>query len=555
MAVNACLAAGGGIVQFPPGNFKQLGPVTANVNDTAVYIQGSGRIATTIYYYGSGDSLRIYDSSNYSARVNFGGGLKGLTIDGTNTSGAATGLHMGDIFQYEVDFSVQNFTVTGSIGAHFDNEYYWTEQLHGDVFAVNCASHVVFDTGNTGTNSFARAHLTLWIDQSNANINGVVLQNGAVIYDGAIGIFGNFTSSSTPLTGTPAVLTLHRHRRAKRRQLLGHAGYQPEHRRRVPVRYSCAADDRVRRTGREPDPGRVRVAGLRDLGELLRRVEHLHPAGARGAVVHRVHPGRPDSVPGPGDRPVPGDQRVAGVHAGLHGAGRNGGMFSVLGGDFFNITLSENATIEIDSTDDFSATAGVPQRLTVVLQQVRFPALPVHSHVAEQRQPHHRVSDDPVGVGGNVPQMSTAANAVDVYYLQTVNGATWYGTAVQASQVADTEQFQCLSGTRTFTNNTNAQNGDFQRHHERRTDGGRIDQLFLLSQNLRHHRAVEFIAHGLPDFRRYRQRTRPSSTWRMCCHLLRPQATLLRHGLPPFSRQQRSRRRSPQALTPASPCD
>ena len=117
-----------------------------------------GAWATTILYYGSGDCLRIYDNSTYGNRAKFGGGIVGITIDGANATGAATGLHVGDLLQYEVDLTVQNFKQAGSIGVHLDNNYYWTEQLFGRIYAQRCASHVVFDwTSGTATTSSGSA--------------------------------------------------------------------------------------------------------------------------------------------------------------------------------------------------------------------------------------------------------------------------------------------------------------------------------------------------------------------------------------------------------------
>ena len=196
-AVNACISAGGGVVQFPPGNFKQLATVTAAITTgnnnsngygTPVYIRGAGRWATQISYYGSGDCLRIYGTE-----YPYGGGITGLTIDGTNASAGAAGLHMGDIFQYEVDIAVQNFSGTGSIGVHFDNNYFWTEQLRGIIYAANCSTHVAFDcsvnSSGSATGSFDRAILDIYIDAS-AGQDGVSFRQNATytfVADGQAG--------------------------------------------------------------------------------------------------------------------------------------------------------------------------------------------------------------------------------------------------------------------------------------------------------------------------------------------------------------------------------
>ncbi|HTY27934.1 MAG TPA: glycosyl hydrolase family 28-related protein, partial [Mycobacterium sp.] len=212
-AVTAAINAGGGIVYLPEGTYKTTFTITANVTGVAVYIQGAGRWATTIAYYGSGDCLRIYDTTSVRTGAN-GGGVAGLTIDGTNSSASAAsaGLHMGDMFQYYVDFTVQNFAnFTGSIGAHFDNQYSWTEQMQGTIYAINCISHVVFDhasgAGASSTGSFDRLQITIFIDQANATYDGVVFQNGANTQDATLGIYGNFVPQSAAVTSAVLRIT------------------------------------------------------------------------------------------------------------------------------------------------------------------------------------------------------------------------------------------------------------------------------------------------------------------------------------------------------------
>ena len=171
---------------------------------TPVYIRGAGRWATTISYYGSGDCLRIYGTE-----YPYGGGITDLTIDGTNASAGAVGLHMGDIFRYEVGLAVTNFSGAGSIGAHFDNQYFWTEQLHGKIFTDNCTQQVVFDNSANvsggATGSFYRAVLDIFVNDV-GNQDCVAFRNSAVIADGNIGIYGN--SAKTAGTNTAAVLRM-----------------------------------------------------------------------------------------------------------------------------------------------------------------------------------------------------------------------------------------------------------------------------------------------------------------------------------------------------------
>lgn len=132
-----------GVVYIPAGTYTISSTLTCTT--VPVYFVGDGAWATTVSYTGSGDCFRIYDSSTYGTRSKFGGGIVGIAIDGAKATGAATGLHVGDLLQYEVDLTVRNFQQGASIGVHFDNQYYWTEQMFGRIYASSCTRHVVFD--------------------------------------------------------------------------------------------------------------------------------------------------------------------------------------------------------------------------------------------------------------------------------------------------------------------------------------------------------------------------------------------------------------------------
>ncbi len=208
-AVAAVGNAGGGVVYIPAGNYKVASTVTCTA--VPVYFVGDGAWATVISFTGTGDCFRIYDSSTYSSRTKFGGGVVGLTIDGSKAGAGSTGLHAGDLLQYEVDLTVQSFNGAGSIGVRFDNNYYWMEQLFGRIYAQNCASHVVFDwtssTSTTSSGSFERCDLDIYVDQWDASFDGVVFKNGAYITDGSMKIRGNFGSSKTAVSSAALRLT------------------------------------------------------------------------------------------------------------------------------------------------------------------------------------------------------------------------------------------------------------------------------------------------------------------------------------------------------------
>jgi hypothetical protein len=204
-------ASAGSVIYIPAGTYKISSTVTCTT--VPVYFVGDGAWASIIEFTGSGDCFRIYDDTTYNSRTKWSGGFIGITIDGSNASASAasTALHVGDLLQYELDLTVQNFGTSGSIGVHLDNNYYWTEQLYGRIYAQNCANHVVFDwtsgTASTSSGSFERCDLDVYIDQVGADFDGIVFQNGAFITNGSLKLRGNFGSSSSSVSSAALKLT------------------------------------------------------------------------------------------------------------------------------------------------------------------------------------------------------------------------------------------------------------------------------------------------------------------------------------------------------------
>jgi hypothetical protein len=206
-AINA-LPVTGGVVYLPAGTYQVSGTVTCTT--VPAYFLGDGAWATVLKFTGTGDCVRIYDPTTYGSRTRYAGGFCGITIDGTSAGAGSTGLHVGDLLQYEVDVTVQSFTGTGSIGVHFDNAYYWTEQLRGRIYVQYCTSHVVFDCSGsltTSSGSFERCDLDIYIDQLDAYYDGVVFRNGAFTGNGSLRIRGNFASYTSALSSAVLRLT------------------------------------------------------------------------------------------------------------------------------------------------------------------------------------------------------------------------------------------------------------------------------------------------------------------------------------------------------------
>jgi Pectate lyase superfamily protein len=203
-AITAAITAGGGVAYIPAGTYKTTSTITANLNGASVAIYADP--GAVIEYYGSGDCIRMYDSSSYTGwrGSDWRSGVYGfLSIDGANSSASAAsaGLHIGDILGVGVYCSVRNFSQhAGSIGVHFDNNYTWTEQLQGRVHVAANGTNVMFDnsanTSGSATGSFDRAIVDIFAE-SNGVGDGVTVNNGAILLDSRIGIYGNFSTSTT----------------------------------------------------------------------------------------------------------------------------------------------------------------------------------------------------------------------------------------------------------------------------------------------------------------------------------------------------------------------
>jgi Pectate lyase superfamily protein len=184
-----------GIATIPPGTYKIDGNLTAA---PPIVIAGAGKDQVTINFTGSGDCLRINTTgaeSGFARAI-----LTGFTIDGTDASAGASGLHMGDVYQSHLDIAINKFQGSGSKNFWFDNQYNYTEQTTGRIYARAGTANVVFDNSanpnGTADNSFDRTILDIFIDSDGVG-DGVVFQNGALMFDGRLGIYGNFTEGTS----------------------------------------------------------------------------------------------------------------------------------------------------------------------------------------------------------------------------------------------------------------------------------------------------------------------------------------------------------------------
>ena len=442
-----------GVVQLGPGVVKVNGPVTDP--GPQVFIRGAGKFATQLNYYGAGDCLRIHDpyvaatDYSYSGQA-YAGGIRDLTVDGTNATAGANGLHIGDVQEFQcLDVTVQNFPGAGSNGVLLDNAVSWCEKSHFRIMVFNCATAVTFTVSAYGYSSFSYGDYDLTI-YAQIGQNGIVFQNGAQLFGGMISIRGNFTNSSSVQSNY--VLTMASSATPATSPITG--SWPTIGMSRLDINVETGGG-----TGANT-PSTIFIGGntsiflcygcISFIGSFLGSNFNTQTnsnswqfTGYQGILYGDGNLSASGGISFIG--PVPYQQSLPSNSAGTIQA-------NPTYGDFFVTTLTQNSTIQISYTgaDEFG-----PQRKTYIITQ------------AASGGPYSLTwpaSGSPTGTtpniiweGGVLPQMSATAGATDIYCLETSNGATWYGRAIQPSQVADHEQFVALTAAYTLTSQTTFQ--------------------------------------------------------------------------------------------------
>jgi hypothetical protein len=216
-AANTAAHIMGGWVYFPPGFYKHSTGVFAVTQPNVDWI-GCNSNSVKLQPYGSGDAIRWHNSPfNLSTSgptsgpwgANGGGvqsgKLTGITIDGTNASAGATGLHYGDCINgaWE-DLAVWNFDGAGSTGIVLDNNTNYTEGLWwGRVNCGNNTTNVKF-TVTGGTPSFGYHRMKgLRLCAINGGQVGIEMDSGALLYNSEVNFEANLAGVSS---GTQALL-------------------------------------------------------------------------------------------------------------------------------------------------------------------------------------------------------------------------------------------------------------------------------------------------------------------------------------------------------------
>jgi hypothetical protein len=169
-----------------------------------VYVIGAGIESCVFNFLGTfggvnSDGIRWFSSATgANAYLPGGGAFKGVTLDGAGVTaalGPSSLLHIGDLYNFEIDIAVQNMPAAVGYGVWFDNQYLFMEQLHGRIHVHNCGNPaVLFDNSanisGAATGSFDRAELAIMLDQKGKG-DCVKFDEGAFITDGHLAIKGN----------------------------------------------------------------------------------------------------------------------------------------------------------------------------------------------------------------------------------------------------------------------------------------------------------------------------------------------------------------------------
>ncbi len=427
--VNGAITATG-IAVLAPGTFYGLDTVNGT---TAQYVLAPFGRATVWKYLGSGDAFRWVDTSTYDSRTSYGGGLLGtFLIDGEGASAGAAGLHYGDIAAGQVEVAVQNFTGTGSMGVHFDNQNYWTEEMRAYVWATNCTAHVVFDVSgeDTSTNSFGYGEYVFEILEK-AGQDGVVLQNGAVPYNGSMKIRANFQGSES--ANTAAVLRITGTVPAGHPNAGGYSALKSMH---LDVQAECtdATGSDAPYTiyfGTLSGNTLLGCSGILDFaqGSLAFQASNWTATGAAGTFLF--------------DGPVRGDFNLnnamvgigaayAFTTAGAKGYGKSllnpaNGNTQTADGDYFESALTGDITVDLNPGG--AATLGSAQRKFIVLSQPSTGGTYNYTVAWPTSGSPSTTSCTVIWLtpGGTAPIMPTGASAQMVVILDTYDGATWFG--------------------------------------------------------------------------------------------------------------------------------
>lgn len=316
--------------------------------------------------------------------------------------------------------------VNGSVGVLFDNSVAWTENTYGRVIVFNCDNCVVFTVTNSGAyTSFEYNDLT-FKTYGFASQMGVSFLGGAFYGGGSLKIRGNFASAgSSSQLGAALVLS---------GQFTGTGSHG--------VGYSqirnCRLDLQAETNGSGSNwPYTIYFGNVQTSQSCIQKCTGVMVFGDTWTPSNwsvTTYRNNNFSFAGviTGDTNLQaGNGAFALSTSGPVGYTASPGFmsgstleFQTLAADYFYQTLTVNSTILLQN-----CVAGGQRKVFILTQAASGGPYTVTWPTSGSPSTS---TPNVVWPGGISPAMSPAANAVDVYVLETVDGANWYGSAYQA---------------------------------------------------------------------------------------------------------------------------
>jgi hypothetical protein len=410
---------------------------------------GCGPGATVLMFSGTGPAVSAHGTVDLGFSMAQGNGARimHLTIDGSKVGSGqvSSGLDVGDQADLLVwDVTIQNFTSTGTTGAsgtnpngavglNINNTLTWTEKYKVWVMTNNCDNAVQLITTNTNTGA-STSHmysgdLEMHVNAGPSNINPGSTQNGLVIarqghlMNGRLIMRGNFNYSSTGTNKGAAILL----------------GTQSQQGHIESMYLDVYVESDQASKGDSPPPTTIAFGTNTDNVMTACHGRLQFKDGWQASTVGGLaaSPGNYSFFgpvigdPNLGSPSVDAGTGLPAIAAGcpyIYSAPTSAGLLGVLSiypnsGDFFTFTLGAASTISIGDGG-----LGAPQRKTIVITQGQAGGFTVSWPHTSSPTP---ASPTVLWPGGTAPRMTSAAGAIDVYKLETLDGATWYGQAVQ----------------------------------------------------------------------------------------------------------------------------
>jgi hypothetical protein len=123
------------------------------------------------------------------------GTISNLVVDGTNTTGAAYGIDIGDGWGHRIEHVwIQNFTGAGAIGLSVCNRTFWTEKFYArHVNLINNSTGAMhWKTDSNTSQEYQDVSYFIWAEN---NQNGVTFQG--VKWNGKFALEGNIGTTTT----------------------------------------------------------------------------------------------------------------------------------------------------------------------------------------------------------------------------------------------------------------------------------------------------------------------------------------------------------------------